>query len=630
LVIKAQSALQSGGGGDGGNLVLSGGDQFGGNFDGQVVLLSTLSGTDGYFLSDLEICGKLTVAGLIDPTGMVFAHQASAPGIPVGGESILWVDSDGYMILSDTGGDNIVFSQNGTIASALQSATTTIDVAAATAPITGQVLTATSGTVATWQSPSATIAAPKQARLVARSQSTSNTSSISFTLVDAPHRKLIAIVFTEDTVTADKLVTATYNSKVMKWARKPVETQNGTANYYKSHIFYLDDGDLPAAGAYNFVFTMSGTVAKYRAVLLEFADADPGLPEMTSDATSGTGDVQIRPPPAGQGDLLLGILTGQGGFSGSYLGHSSFMAGYLSGSMDFTVMVGYTAEAQPRGTLSAYSGTPPFVSVTSRADSTITELLRISAWVDRTRRAPNPQVINAGVTNSVANTTSDWSVTTTAAIDAPARKLLVWLAWRSTFDTDTVTGMTCTGNAMTQVGSTLTYFNGMQGGVNHYNKFALFYADDSIIGVEGAVNQVVATIGNNSVVTITACWVLLQGATQGAVGASTTQIISLNATNSINITPSVDSSLLLSGFATDAPQTGSSTGMVATGIDHGGYFSETPGVTQETSTTEYLESGYGHRPLATDDQQTVTWVSSSGTGNGNGQIAVTIAPYWSE
>lgn len=40
-------------------------------------------------------------------------------------------------------------------AEALKSATTTVSVSAATAPSSGQVLTATSGTAATWQTPSA-------------------------------------------------------------------------------------------------------------------------------------------------------------------------------------------------------------------------------------------------------------------------------------------------------------------------------------------------------------------------------------------------------------------------------------------------------------------------------------------
>lgn len=40
------------------------------------------------------------------------------------------------------------------ITNALKSATTTVDVSASTAPTIGQVLTATSGTAATWQTPS--------------------------------------------------------------------------------------------------------------------------------------------------------------------------------------------------------------------------------------------------------------------------------------------------------------------------------------------------------------------------------------------------------------------------------------------------------------------------------------------
>lgn len=39
------------------------------------------------------------------------------------------------------------------ITNALKSATTTVDVSAATAPSSGQVLTATSSTAATWQTP---------------------------------------------------------------------------------------------------------------------------------------------------------------------------------------------------------------------------------------------------------------------------------------------------------------------------------------------------------------------------------------------------------------------------------------------------------------------------------------------
>jgi hypothetical protein len=48
----------------------------------------------------------------------------------------------------------ITDATNNVMAKSLKSATTTIDVSAATAPLTGQVLTATSSTTATWQSPS--------------------------------------------------------------------------------------------------------------------------------------------------------------------------------------------------------------------------------------------------------------------------------------------------------------------------------------------------------------------------------------------------------------------------------------------------------------------------------------------
>jgi hypothetical protein len=53
-----------------------------------------------------------------------------------------------------TDGNFMYTGDTATSTNALQSATTTINVSSATAPSAGQVLTATSGTAATWQTPS--------------------------------------------------------------------------------------------------------------------------------------------------------------------------------------------------------------------------------------------------------------------------------------------------------------------------------------------------------------------------------------------------------------------------------------------------------------------------------------------
>lgn len=64
---------------------------------------------DGY------IDGKLTVTGLIDPTGLTLETQATVPGgTPAAGDATLWVrSSDGYVILTDDAGDDNVISSVG-------------------------------------------------------------------------------------------------------------------------------------------------------------------------------------------------------------------------------------------------------------------------------------------------------------------------------------------------------------------------------------------------------------------------------------------------------------------------------------------------------------------------------------
>lgn len=65
---------------------------------------------DGYFSGDVEVAGKLTVGGLIDPTGMVFSEQSVAPYDPstTGTEGMLWVRDDENLIYTNQSGEDQV------------------------------------------------------------------------------------------------------------------------------------------------------------------------------------------------------------------------------------------------------------------------------------------------------------------------------------------------------------------------------------------------------------------------------------------------------------------------------------------------------------------------------------------
>ena len=77
-------------------------------------------------------------------------------------------------------------------AKSLHSATTVIDVVSATAPTTGQVLTATSSTTATWQSPSG----GSGALVLIQSQTASTSANIDFTGITSTYNNYV-IEFTD-------------------------------------------------------------------------------------------------------------------------------------------------------------------------------------------------------------------------------------------------------------------------------------------------------------------------------------------------------------------------------------------------------------------------------------------------
>lgn len=90
-----------------------------------------------------------SITGLGTGVGTALAVNVGTAGSPVVNGGALWTPSSGTAT-------NLTGTATGLtagITNALKSATTTVDVSAATAPSSGQVLTATSSTTATWQTP---------------------------------------------------------------------------------------------------------------------------------------------------------------------------------------------------------------------------------------------------------------------------------------------------------------------------------------------------------------------------------------------------------------------------------------------------------------------------------------------
>jgi len=98
-------ALAVGNDTDGHDVVLTVGDQILGEDGGSIefdAVTGLLRTTDAIVVGDLEVTGKLTVAGLIDPTGLVLTSQAAAPHTPTATEGVLWYDNASPPVLYST------------------------------------------------------------------------------------------------------------------------------------------------------------------------------------------------------------------------------------------------------------------------------------------------------------------------------------------------------------------------------------------------------------------------------------------------------------------------------------------------------------------------------------------------
>jgi hypothetical protein len=82
------------GGGDGGSFIVSLGIGNGGGVDGKLLVVG-----------DVDISGKLTVGGMIDPPGLLMSSSGVVPFTPAGSEGGIWVNNSGELIFTNTGGD---------------------------------------------------------------------------------------------------------------------------------------------------------------------------------------------------------------------------------------------------------------------------------------------------------------------------------------------------------------------------------------------------------------------------------------------------------------------------------------------------------------------------------------------
>lgn len=102
----------------------------------------------------------------------------------------------------------ITDSTNNVMAKSLKSATTTVDVSAATAPSTGQVLTATDSTHATWQTATSSVLLQSVAAI--KTGNSQNTNAAGGTWADIP--------------SCSQSITISANSKIIAWTQVSLST----------------------------------------------------------------------------------------------------------------------------------------------------------------------------------------------------------------------------------------------------------------------------------------------------------------------------------------------------------------------------------------------------------------------
>lgn len=153
-VIDSSGAIKSSGGGGGNALTSNPLSQFASTTSAQLAgVISDETGSGALVFANSP---ALTTPNIGTATGSISGNSATVTnGVYTGDAGTVFLAPNGSAA-NLTSFPTLNQNTTGTAAKAdaLNSATTVVNVAAATAPTTGQVLTATSGTAATWQTPS--------------------------------------------------------------------------------------------------------------------------------------------------------------------------------------------------------------------------------------------------------------------------------------------------------------------------------------------------------------------------------------------------------------------------------------------------------------------------------------------
>lgn len=160
---------------------------------------------------------------------------------------------------------SILVRLNDNFAKGLLSATTNVDVSAATAPTVGQLLTATSSTVATWQNP---ITATNYEAIATASATITTTDALLTSMTATPIAGIYLVIFSSDFNSANSGIVITLDCKVGGSAvadmqRKFMPFAGGTLTAGSQRVFAGTNGIVTVNGSQAieiFCSTSSGTV----------------------------------------------------------------------------------------------------------------------------------------------------------------------------------------------------------------------------------------------------------------------------------------------------------------------------------------------------------------------------------
>ena len=120
VTISAGNATGATASGHGGTITLNAGDATGGSStgDGGDIVLNPGSASGSGAAGEVTINGKLTVTGLIDPTGLVLDEQATVPFSTTAGMGTLWVrnDTPNVLVFTDDAGTDFDLNGGGGVA----------------------------------------------------------------------------------------------------------------------------------------------------------------------------------------------------------------------------------------------------------------------------------------------------------------------------------------------------------------------------------------------------------------------------------------------------------------------------------------------------------------------------------